>query len=482
MQNLSINPELKSLIPPLTAEEFKQLETNVCQEGIREPIITWQGTIVDGHNRYELAQMHDLPFKVKEMAFTSMEDCMDWMINNQLGRRNVTETQKAYLIGKKYENEKQREGRPNTKLEQNVPVSTAERLGEEFGISHIQVKRNEDFAKGVDLLANVEPELKGQILQGKSDLNKQDVQEFGKISKQAQKEVKQTAIFVSDEELKRQINERASEMAKVKLAEMEEEKRFKKEEKAKVLSERKQREIAEGSEVKKQVADFNVQFGQVWRLGRHTLICGSAYDFAKIDATAIITDPPYGIDYSPEWKKWNGSESDYKKIEGDAKEFDPRPFLNYPTVLMFGANYFTKHLPQGGWLCWDKRLRDELDEMVGSPFELAWFKSSLTKRSAIMIRVLHGGVVNADSVQGNNQKRFHPTQKPVVLMEEIIKKVTKEKEVICDPFCGSGTTLIAAENTGRTCIAYEIEPLYCNVILSRYEQLTNQKPCLESKE
>jgi len=62
MQQLTINPELKSLIPPLTAEEFKQLETNVLAEGIREPIITWQGTIVDGHNRYELAQMYDLSF------------------------------------------------------------------------------------------------------------------------------------------------------------------------------------------------------------------------------------------------------------------------------------------------------------------------------------------------------------------------------------------------------------------------------------
>jgi N6-adenosine-specific RNA methylase IME4 len=98
MQNLSINPELKSLIPPLTAEEFKQLETNVLAEGIREPIITWQGTIVDGHNRYELAQMYDLPFKVKEMAFASMNHAKKWMAENQLGRRNLAEYVKGELI------------------------------------------------------------------------------------------------------------------------------------------------------------------------------------------------------------------------------------------------------------------------------------------------------------------------------------------------------------------------------------------------
>ena len=444
MQNLSINPELKSLIPPLTAEEFKQLETNVLAEGIREPIITWQGTIVDGHNRYELAQMYDLPFKVKEMAFASINHAKKWMAENQLGRRNLTEYVKGELIAVIEDCEKAigKEEQSKAGGDQKTLLST---------IDKSDIKQKEERHDTRKIVAE-----KLGWSTGKKAM-------FDVVKKKAPEEIKEK-LRQGDVSINQVYQD------------------IKKEEKAKVLSERKQREIAEASEEKKQVADFNVQFGQVWRLGRHTLICGSAYDCAKIDATAIITDPPYGIDYTPEWKKWNGSESDYNKIEGDAKEFDPRPFLNYPTVLMFGANYFTKHLPQGGWLCWDKRLRDELDEMVGSPFELAWFKSSLTKRSAIMIRVLHGGVVNADSVQGNNQKRFHPTQKPVVLMEEIIKKVTKEKEVICDPFCGSGTTLIAAENTGRTCIAYEIEPLYCNVILSRYEQLTNQKPCLESKE
>jgi N6-adenosine-specific RNA methylase IME4 len=97
MQQLTINPELKSLIPPLTAEEFKQLETNVLAEGIREPIITWNGTIVDGHNRYELAQMYDLPYKTREMQFTTMENCKEWMILNQFGRRNLSNYQRSLL-------------------------------------------------------------------------------------------------------------------------------------------------------------------------------------------------------------------------------------------------------------------------------------------------------------------------------------------------------------------------------------------------
>jgi len=311
MQNLSINPELKALIPPLTSEEFAQLEANVCQEGIREPIITWQGTIVDGHNRYELAQMYDLPFKVKEIAFASMEDCMDWMINNQLGRRNVTETQKDYLIGKKYENEKKRHGGAR---DQNGPLKkTAEMLGEEFGIGSTQVKRNEDFAKGVDLLANVEPELKGQILQGKSDLNKQDVQEFGKISKQAQKEVKQSAIFVSDEELKRQINERASEMAKVKLAEMEEEKKRKIEEKK-----------AERIElIEKQKRD--IQESKLMELN-------GLYD-------VISVDPPwnYGREYDPETSR---VANPYPEMSSEQIKALRLPFSNDSILFLWTTHKF----------------------------------------------------------------------------------------------------------------------------------------------
>ena len=258
--------------------------------------------------------MYDLPFKVKEMQFSTMEDCMDWMINNQLGRRNVTEPQKAYLIGKKYENEKQRLGGQTKGVGKNFPpVSTAERLGEEFGISDRQVKINEDFAKGVDLLANVQPELKGQIFQGKSDLNKQDVQEFGKISKQAQKEVKQSAIFVSDEELKRQINERAAEMAKAKLAEMEEEKKRKIEEKK-----------AERIElIEKQKRD--IQESKLMELN-------GLYD-------VISVDPPwnYGREYDPETSR---VANPYPEMSTDQIKALRLPFSNDSILFLWTTHKF----------------------------------------------------------------------------------------------------------------------------------------------
>ena len=191
---------------------------------------------------------------------------------------------------------------------------------------------------------------------------------------------------------------------------------------------------------------------------------------------AVITDPPYGIGYKPEWNKWDGSKSDYTEVIGDDKEFDPSPFLNYPTVVFFGANYFSDKLPLGGWMCWDKRLDENKDAMFGSPFELAWFRSINTSKKAIMIRVLHAGVINADSKVGNNQKRLHPTQKPVVVMEQIIDYVTEDNDIVLEPFSGSGSTLIACENKNRICMAMEIDPSYVSMTLERWRKENKKQP------
>jgi DNA modification methylase len=433
MQKLSINPELQRLIPPLTREEYQQLESNVLAEGIREAILIWNGTVVDGHNRYNIAQHHGLEYDTSEIYFKSLDECKEWMILNQFGRRNLSNYQRSVLAL-----ELEQVFRDKAKANQAVQYKGSSLPQKSAEVKPIETRK--ELAK----VANVSHDTiaKVKVIESKANDGVKAKLQTGEVS----------------------INQVYQEI--------------KKQEKSEILQNRKSREIIEANKQEEITEKFNVQFGQVWILGKHTLTCASAYDFLKNEATAIITDPPYGIDYNPDWKKWDGTESDFKKIEGDAEEFDPRPFLNRDTVVLFGANYFTRHLPTGGWLCWDKRLKDELDDMIGSPFELAWFKSAATKKSSIMVRVLHGGVVNADSIHGNNQKRFHPTQKPIVLMEEIIKKTTKEKETICDPFCGSGTTLLAAENTGRTCIAYEVDPAYCNIILSRFQELTKITPWL----
>ena len=98
-----IDNEFKSLIPSLTIEEYKQLEKSIIDEGCRDALVTWQDTLIDGHNRYEICNKHGIKFKTIANEFDTREDVMLWMINNQLGKRNLPEYVKYELMEKKTE-------------------------------------------------------------------------------------------------------------------------------------------------------------------------------------------------------------------------------------------------------------------------------------------------------------------------------------------------------------------------------------------
>ena len=98
---MKIKEEFRKLIPPLTQDEFNQLEANCISEGIRDAIITWNDYIIDGHNRYEIAKKHKIEFTIEEKEFDSEEDVIIWMCNNQLGRRNLPEFVKYELEARK---------------------------------------------------------------------------------------------------------------------------------------------------------------------------------------------------------------------------------------------------------------------------------------------------------------------------------------------------------------------------------------------
>jgi site-specific DNA-methyltransferase (adenine-specific) len=189
---------------------------------------------------------------------------------------------------------------------------------------------------------------------------------------------------------------------------------------------------------------------------------------------AVITDPPYGIGLQAEkFTHWNGKKHNrYSRIIGDDSPFDPTPFMGFRTVVLFGANNYSDKLPIGGWIVWDKTLGKH-DAKQAHP-EMAW----CNKKGVSMFRVLHNGVINDDSVIGNNQPRFHPTQKPVRLMRMIIEKFTNEGDTILDPFMGSGSTGIACVQTGRNFIGIEIDPTYFAIAEKRIKEAQMQ-PRLE---
>ena len=108
LQNLSVDPEFESKIPPLREEELKQLEENILADGVViNPLIVWKGIIVDGHNRYRILQQHpEIQFTIYEKEVPDRYAVIAWICKNQLGRRNLTSQQFKYLMGQQYKAEK----------------------------------------------------------------------------------------------------------------------------------------------------------------------------------------------------------------------------------------------------------------------------------------------------------------------------------------------------------------------------------------
>ena len=94
---LRIDPEFQSLIPPLTNDEYQRLERSILAEGVRDPLITWDGTIIDGHNRYSICQQHGIQFRTSERTFASRDAAKIWIIENQFGRRNLSTYDRGVL-------------------------------------------------------------------------------------------------------------------------------------------------------------------------------------------------------------------------------------------------------------------------------------------------------------------------------------------------------------------------------------------------
>jgi site-specific DNA-methyltransferase (adenine-specific) len=232
-------------------------------------------------------------------------------------------------------------------------------------------------------------------------------------------------------------------------------------------------------------APGRVALGDIWQLGNHRLMCGDSFDRKQIDtlmddqkADVVFTDPPYGMnldaDYSKMLNTKNGaSGKKHSQVIGDDLEFDPSIILDVfsycDEILLWGFDYYADKLPQGTPLVWDKRVEEKYDAVIGSAFELLWSKKK-RKRQIIRYNYTSWGARMADNLDGSKP---HPTMKPVAMTVEIIKMTLGQN--IVDLFGGSGSTLIAAEQTNRICYMMELDPKYCDVIIERWERLTGQK-------
>lgn len=234
--------------------------------------------------------------------------------------------------------------------------------------------------------------------------------------------------------------------------------------------------------------------GDIWILGRHRLMCGDSTSKNNVDrlmnkqqSDFILTDPPYNVNYE-------GATKDKLKIKNDNMtetefyNFLLDTFKNMFEVAKLGSSIYVFHADTEGL-----NFRNAF-KSVG--FKLAecliWVKNTFVMgRQDYQWRhepILYGWKEGASHYFINDRTQStilefdkptrnaeHPTMKPIDLLVKLIKNSSKENDLVLDLFGGSGSTLIAAEQTNRICYMMELDPKYCDVIIKRWETLTNQK-------
>lgn len=227
----------------------------------------------------------------------------------------------------------------------------------------------------------------------------------------------------------------------------------------------------------------HVTQGDIWKLGNHRLMCGdstSADDVGRLmggeRADLCVTDPPYGINIVNDKGKV-GAENlaknrKYPKvIADDSTDTAEKAYQilkdNSKKMIIWGGNYFTRFLDfSDGWIIWDKR-----GDMPSNNFadgEMAWCSFHTPVR---IYRQIWNGMIREGKEE---RERVHPTQKPVHMISSIIEDFSNQDDLVADVFGGSGTTLIACEEMNRQCRMMELDPIYCQVIINRWEALTGK--------
>lgn len=235
--------------------------------------------------------------------------------------------------------------------------------------------------------------------------------------------------------------------------------------------------------------------GDIWRLGNHRLMCGDSTSVDAVDklmdgneADMVFTDPPYGMFLDANYDAMFESDKSHRKtgkrfmkVAGDHDDFKPE-FINtifkafdyVDEIFIWGADYFSELIPnrkEGSWVVWDKRTNQEMDKVTGNTFELCWSKK---KHKRLIARILWSGY-HGMYKDGWKKKRVHPTQKPVELVKWFFDNWSKPKDSVVDLFGGSGSTLIACQQTNRIAYLMELDEKYVDVIIKRWQEFTGKQ-------
>jgi len=227
--------------------------------------------------------------------------------------------------------------------------------------------------------------------------------------------------------------------------------------------------------------EAKTKLGDLYQLGNHRLLCGDSTSIDAVEklmngekADMVFTDPPYGISIVKNGQV-GGNSQEYRPVLGDESiqaavdSYNLCVSLKIPVLIFWGGNHYCSALaPSSCWIIWDKNNG-------GTNFadaELAW--TNIDSAVRIFKHTWNGVVRESES----DEKRVHPTQKPIALAAWCFDKYGKKGDKVLDLFGGSGSTLIACEQLKRKCYMIELDPKYCDVIVARWEKLTGLQATL----
>jgi DNA modification methylase len=460
---IEINPELKSLIYPLSSEEYELLEKSIIDDGCRDALILWNKTIVDGHNRYEICLKHNILFNTTQKEFENIEYAKEWIIINQFGRRNINDYERAHLanilkdIEQKRFTEKQNEiktqiaeGGPQISADRTklvtikkgkhkgevklVTIDSRDELAKKAGVSYFtidEVKKIDNSGDEVIIDATKAGSIK--ISQAALLVDKDTDKKTLQKAKEALELINNEANDKTVEELragKKKLNETLKEI------------------KAKKKSKKLQAKKAEY--IEKFKADMII-IPEV-----HLMDCKDFLNtFEDNSIELLYTDPPYMTDI-PEGKvgefveSWLNLAIQKTKKSGRMLIFSgayPMEIQAYLNVLL-NQDKFIVDTP----LVWvfNNTLGVTPKMKYNLNYQLIWHlysKDSPELDISITNDMLSAQVENAPD--GRQANKLHTWQKPDDLAIKHITQTTKEGDLVVDPFTCTGTFLIAASKLGR---------------------------------
>jgi len=501
VQTLKIDPEFQSLIPPLAEDERAELETSLKSEGCRHPLDVWHGVIVDGHNRYAICQAHGIPFEVKEHEFEDRDAAKEWILRNQLARRNLNDYSRGALAlrlkGVIAARAKARmlAGKPADPVANLPQGKTRDALADVAGVSGRTIDKVEaverDAPEPVKIAAragDISTNRAYEITRALKALPEADRARAAEIcidhdekartlvrlhksqhtdpdSNGTYEEILRTGGFHYGDDMEKWCDYANDDVATIARA-------------LKSVAKHHARQRAEQRRAEREaVADAvdgavaviplrpAVKPGDWWQLGEHRLFCGDTSSRAFIDNTGrgafAFADPPYNANVD-EWDRG------FKWFHDWLIDAAPVVAVTPGIASIFEFARVTSMPYVWSLSCWIDNGMTRGAVGFGNWIYVALFSNkSIYRNAQDIVRVS----INASETKDSG----HKGRKPSELLARLLELFSKPGDVVIDPFLGSGTTLLVAEEMGRVCVGGEINPDFCEDIIARWENLTGNK-------